>query len=414
MVLLVNLKIDKEISFPIFQGRYAEFSVEWYRLVGASLCVQMILMVVSGLMAGLLELTKGMLKRCYDRGCTMNKRRTRKLTQAEYEAVNCGPEISYEEIYSSMLVVILMAMTYGPGLPVMYPIACVYFAVAYWKDKFLFFYHHKKPVFFDEKLALQITSWFKLGLFFHLAMGVLMFSNANILPLGSTVDTLDKNWGKYGLLEKVQQRFSFGTVDSPQLGLFVACVGLVLIVYLTWSHIVKSTLKLIELTCKTRFSQTKLKHTEITVEKDIFACVNHSYLKRVYEECDDQLKKAYSTAEEKNVKFADGFSASGWVKLCEEKMKILKEAIKRRAKEDLTAPGEFPADGGENFHALFEICNKNMQANKDNDQKVEGDLISYNMMQNDKYQFIDKLKKILDVIKERKKDLNRSAGQKKP
>jgi hypothetical protein len=40
MVLLVNLKMEEKIDhLPFFQGRYSEFSVEWYRLVGSSLCV---------------------------------------------------------------------------------------------------------------------------------------------------------------------------------------------------------------------------------------------------------------------------------------------------------------------------------------------------------------------------------------
>lgn len=47
MVLLVNLKVKHEINFPIFRGRYEEFTVEWYRLVGSSLCVQLALLIVS-------------------------------------------------------------------------------------------------------------------------------------------------------------------------------------------------------------------------------------------------------------------------------------------------------------------------------------------------------------------------------
>lgn len=48
MVLLVNLKIvNKDIPIPIFRGEYDEFSVEWYRLVGASLCVQLAFEIVT-------------------------------------------------------------------------------------------------------------------------------------------------------------------------------------------------------------------------------------------------------------------------------------------------------------------------------------------------------------------------------
>lgn len=65
-----------------------------------------------------------------------------------------GNEIDYESKYANMLVVILMAMTYGPGIPIMYVIACFYFFIIYWKDKFMVFYNCRKPLYFDETLAL--------------------------------------------------------------------------------------------------------------------------------------------------------------------------------------------------------------------------------------------------------------------
>lgn len=83
-----------------------------------------------------------------------------------------------------MLVVVLLAFTYGPGLPIMYLLACLYFFVSYWTDKIMILYNHRKPIYFDEMLALQTTWWLKLGLVLHLIVGVLMFSNAHILPAG--------------------------------------------------------------------------------------------------------------------------------------------------------------------------------------------------------------------------------------
>jgi len=93
---------------------------------------------------------KEFLTRCWDRKCTCNPKKTRQVTQEDYERVNMGPQLSMEDKYSSMLVVVLLAMTYGSGLPIMYLLSMVYFFTCYWVDKFLIFYNHSKPLYFDE------------------------------------------------------------------------------------------------------------------------------------------------------------------------------------------------------------------------------------------------------------------------
>jgi hypothetical protein len=45
VILLVNFNIEKELPIPILQGSYKEFSVEWYKLVGSTICMQMIFMI---------------------------------------------------------------------------------------------------------------------------------------------------------------------------------------------------------------------------------------------------------------------------------------------------------------------------------------------------------------------------------
>ena len=45
VILLVNFNIEKELPIPILQGSYKEFSVEWYSLVGSTICFQMVLMI---------------------------------------------------------------------------------------------------------------------------------------------------------------------------------------------------------------------------------------------------------------------------------------------------------------------------------------------------------------------------------
>lgn len=110
-------------------------------------------MIVSTNVANMMFWLLAFLKRCIDRGCTFNSRKTKKFIQQDYEEVNFGPEIWMNYKYANMLVVVLITMTYSAGLPILYIVAAIYFFVVYWVDKLLIFYHHRKPAFFDEDLA---------------------------------------------------------------------------------------------------------------------------------------------------------------------------------------------------------------------------------------------------------------------
>lgn len=169
------------------------------------------------------------LKRCWDRKCTRDSRKTRKITQSEYENSNFGAPIEFEQKYASMLLVVLMAMTYGSGLPVMYLIATIYFFVTYWTDKFLILRYYQKPNFLDEQLALRIVPWFKLGLVFHFVLGVMMFSNAKILPTASS-ENLDEQLSE-NESGSYTSSYSFGNVETPHMILFMTLILLIMLAY---------------------------------------------------------------------------------------------------------------------------------------------------------------------------------------
>lgn len=85
--------------------------------------------------------------------------------------------------YANILVVTMLVMTYGSGMPILYLIAMCYFFVTYWVDKFLVFYNYRRPLYFDHSLAFRTLWWFKLALVTHLIVGILMLSNSKILPV---------------------------------------------------------------------------------------------------------------------------------------------------------------------------------------------------------------------------------------
>lgn len=73
--------------------------------------------------------------RCKDRGCTCNRRKTKKLLQEDYEDINTGSEFLLEHRYSQLLTTIFMIFMYSSGIPLLYLIAVISFIFTYWFDK---------------------------------------------------------------------------------------------------------------------------------------------------------------------------------------------------------------------------------------------------------------------------------------
>jgi hypothetical protein len=73
-------------------------------------------------------------------------------------------------------------MAYSGGLPVLYPIASIYFLVTYWMDKFLLINYYREPPNFDSCMVKEIIYTFKWAFAFHLILTFCMYSNTNLLP----------------------------------------------------------------------------------------------------------------------------------------------------------------------------------------------------------------------------------------
>ena len=115
--------------------------------------------------------------RCRDRGWKMSTKATRCLSQEDYEEINLGSSSSMDYKFSVMTTVLFVAMMYGAGIPVLYPIAVLYFFVTYWTNKFLIFNCYRKPEMLDESLPERTVKLFKYALALHMFLSMLMFSN---------------------------------------------------------------------------------------------------------------------------------------------------------------------------------------------------------------------------------------------
>jgi hypothetical protein len=69
---------------------------------------------------------------CLDRGCTFNRKKTKKEYQSEWNKLYTGPEFSIDSKYVGVLVMIFIALMYGSALPLLYIVSLLYFIFRYW------------------------------------------------------------------------------------------------------------------------------------------------------------------------------------------------------------------------------------------------------------------------------------------
>ncbi|CDW91797.1 UNKNOWN [Stylonychia lemnae] len=155
-------------NFPIFAGEYDEFTVEWYRVIGATISFTLLINIFTPHMANGMFQVIGMIKRCRDRGCTCDRRKTKQLLQSDYEDMNTGTMFLIEYRYSQILSTLFTIMMYSSGIPILYIIALFSFFFQYWFDKLFY-------------LSNATRALMKFSLILHFIIGLYMYSNSSIL-----------------------------------------------------------------------------------------------------------------------------------------------------------------------------------------------------------------------------------------
>jgi hypothetical protein len=193
VILLVNAKINIQVPTlsPILSGQYTDFSVGWYTAVGSTLILSMIINIIAPHFSAIFKQVFFGFFRCWDRGCTLNKRRTRKLHQDDYEEQYLGIEFYIECRYAQIISTTYILMIYSSGMPILYIIGSITFFVMYWFDKYccklplfmimiLVVRIYKAPPRYGVTLANMSRNLLSYSVLFHLGFGFYMFSNSSI------------------------------------------------------------------------------------------------------------------------------------------------------------------------------------------------------------------------------------------
>ena len=177
---------------------------------GASLCLTMIFMIFTMQAADVTRLIYDLLIRWWDRGLSCNWKlpnpkftqedveagaskthnekeqyipRTKKLRQKDLNALYTGAQIEAGEKFALTFTALTIFIGYSLGLPVLFPLAVVFFFCQYWFSKILLMRYYEKTYEFNEELPIHSTSFGYLGIFLNIVFSILKLSNNRMLPM---------------------------------------------------------------------------------------------------------------------------------------------------------------------------------------------------------------------------------------
>lgn len=182
LVLLLNAQISSPTFSLLRSGENPDFNSSWYSSVGTSIILTMLLnLFIPHLMPLALTLYSS-LKRCCDRDCSDNRKKTNKYTQAELNELHLGPEMQIDERYAQLYNTIFVCLAYSAGIPLLIPILFGYVVVTLAVDSCLFSVSYRIPPKYSATLPQAFTSLLPFTIVLHLAFASWMLSNENIFP----------------------------------------------------------------------------------------------------------------------------------------------------------------------------------------------------------------------------------------
>lgn len=124
-------------ALPVLNGDYEDTDLGWYKEVGVSLQLTMLINIVAQHGGFFFALLWYPCRRCTDRGTRCcDKHSSVSLSQGAYNKLFEGPTFDVALRYSAALNTVFVTLMYSAGLPLLLPMAFVSFFISYWIDKY--------------------------------------------------------------------------------------------------------------------------------------------------------------------------------------------------------------------------------------------------------------------------------------
>lgn len=183
--------------------------------------------------------------------------------------------------YSSMMNITFITMMFGPGIPILFPIAAASFFVLYLIENYMLYYVYKEPPAYDEKLNNSVLRSLSFAPLFLLGFGYWMLSNQQLLKNDIVMRPLETATGAFYAEHYWYQSFIKFTASGPAS--FLLVFFMIYFVYIFFS----GPFNMITDMC---FKTMKLEDLEINEDIDKYA------------NCLDKDCKNWTMKEEENLR----------------------------------------------------------------------------------------------------------------
>jgi hypothetical protein len=120
---------------------------------------------------------------CFYLACCCRKKYrfvTKTTTIPSYLEIYSGPVYYIHYKYSFMINIVFISLMFGPGIPVLFPIALLSLSVFYVIERLLVAYSYRSPPLFDQSLNREVIEMLMLAPILFCAFGFWMYSNNQI------------------------------------------------------------------------------------------------------------------------------------------------------------------------------------------------------------------------------------------
>jgi hypothetical protein len=185
-------------------AKYPDFTNDWYIGRGSAMALTMILQAILPAVFKLFQICWWRSYKVIARIKVLCKCCCTQMTQADLVKVFTGPEFDEPGNYAQHLTVIFVCLMYGLGIPILFFIAFINFALSYVIDLWMFLFFNSRPPKLNASLGRVAVMSLPFAIILHLLLGSWMLSTDGIYAIsrGETI-------GSYGNSPLVSQYLSW-------------------------------------------------------------------------------------------------------------------------------------------------------------------------------------------------------------
>lgn len=136
-IILIFINMRFRFSDNNTVGNYDDFTPSWFKNIGFSISTSLILQVFSLLFWMGYSLIMPAISRCWDRSLRCHPKHTKTKTLKAYFKLYSGDEFHLDFSYTEIINTIYFAFSFGPLLPIVYPLSMLKLMFLLWSDRYL-------------------------------------------------------------------------------------------------------------------------------------------------------------------------------------------------------------------------------------------------------------------------------------